>query len=531
VVAETALIDDAPERPRTVKRRRPAHARPPRVSGALLGTSLVVLAAVLRLVGVGSSYDLFEDEVNYVDLGRSLRHGNFPPDFYNHLVGPGSGGGPFLLHPPLSFALSAGWQILTWGGGSYFALVNDFRVLDALLAALSAGLLYMIGARLGRHRWVGVTAALLFALEPYVMRQNGRVFIETPTMLFVLGGLVILLRLYQGRARHPALTAVAGGVVGGLAVVTKDMALLLVLLPLVVNLVFGGGPAKRRWSLVALVSSVVPYGVYIGALAWVHSLGAFWTAETAGLRRFIGEQKSTGFSRKGSPSLTHTLLAQLSTFGTTYLVLILGLLAALYVFILRRRDPDQRLFLMAVLGGGLTVFYALFFGTIEEQFLYFLLVPTLVALPLGAELLLERRRTGQRRWRRAATVAVVAVCVYNLGVWGWVHTHADNGQQRIVAWFQRHDPRPGVIGNDTDVTALALARMGFQATNMPRAAVAASEHIRYLTVLPVETQQSAGDLSLSQEAFFERTGHRVFSFNESTYGDVQIYETDDPQVW
>lgn len=530
MVTDTTLLDETPEDQRSTRRRDRSRARRRRLLSALVGTGLVVLAAALRLVGVGSSYDIFEDEVDYVDLGRSFRHGSFPPVFHSNLKSAGFGG-PFLLHPPLSFILSAGWQFFTWTGGNYFQLVNSDRVLNAGLAALTAGLIYMLGCRLGRSRWVGLSAALLFALEPYVMRQNGRVFIETPTMLFALAGLLILLRLYQGRTRHPLFTAIVGGLLGGLAIVSKDMAVLLIVLPLVVNLAFGGGPAKRRWSLIALVASGVPYVVYLAALTWVHSFGAFWKAETSGLRRFFGQDKSTGFSRHGSPSLTHTLLSQLSSYGTTYLLLIIGLVAILYLFFLRRREPDQRLFQMAVVGGGLTVFYALFFGTIEEQFLYFVLVPTLIALPLGASLFLERRPSGQRRWQRIAAAAMVVVCAYNLGVWGWVHTHPDNGQQRIATWFRQHDPHPGLIGNDTDVTALILYRMGFQTTAMPHAGVAASEHIRYLTVLPTETQQDAGDLSPSREAFYEQNGHRVFSFHESTYGDVQIYETNNPQVW
>ena len=492
-------------------------------AGLAVGAGIVVLAVVVRLVAIGHAYDLVQDEVDYVDLGTSLRHGAFPPVF------PGSG--PFLLHPPLFFAASAAWQTLLQPGGGWFHLLATVRVLNVVFAAGSAGCLYVLGTRLA-NRYAGVAAGLLFALDPYVLRENGRALLETSTLMFVLIGYVVVLRVLQDRARHPVPVAVAGGLLLGVGIVGKDLAAVLVIPPLALLVVTGWATTRRR-SVAALVASFVPYGIYVAALAAVGSLSAFWRQETGGFSRFEGQQKSTGFSKAGSPPLSHTLVTQLTSFATTYLLLVAALAATLYLLVVSRRH-DHRLFAAVTVCGGLTVFYALFFGTIEEQFLYFLFVPALLSLAVGVADGVRRRAALRPRRTPAHFLALGLLAVvgcYDLGVWAHIRTSPDNGQQRIAAWFAAHAPHPGIIGNDTQVTVYTLQRTGFDAVLMGSPAAAAAEHIRYLTVLPTETAGNYGALSPAQEQFFEAHGRRVFSFHEATYGDVQIYETTDPAAW
>lgn len=483
----------------------------------------MALAVVLRLVEVGRSYDLVQDEVDYVVLGSSVRNGHFPPVF------PGSG--PFLLHPPLFFILSAGWQILLRPSGNWFHLLVDIRILNVIFAAVTAGCLYVLGSRLG-SRVTGIAAALLFILDPYVLRQNGRALLETCTTMFVLLGYVLLLRLVQHRTANPMAVAVGGGLLIGLSILCKDMAVVLVAVPLLFLVVLGWG-VPRRISATALVASLVPYGIYVIILAAIGSFAAFWDQETAGLRRALGQQKSTGFSKAGSPSLVHTLVTDVTSFGTTYAVLALSLVATLCLLFTSRR-PDHRLMTVVTACGAVTIFYELFFGTIEEQFLYFLIVPAMLTLAVGTTVVIERHRSQERanRWARVALAVLVVLSCYNLAVWVNTRTSADNGEQRITEWFRQHAQHPGMIGNDTEVTVYALELTGFKAVPMSGTpSVAAAEHVRYLTVLPVETAGNYGTLTKSEERFYERHGKRVFSFRENTYGDVQIYKTTDPRLW
>ncbi len=315
-----------------------------RTPGLVLALALMTLAGGLRFVNVGSAYDVWQDEVNYVDLSVSLRHGQFPPRF---------NGGPFLLHPPLFFALSALWEDVVRTSGSYFEVINTVRVLNIVFAIASAGLLYALGTRLG-NRYTGAAAGLLFACDPYIMRQNGRALLETSTLMWVLAGYLIVLRVYQHRTSRPRFVAVAGGLVLGLSLVSKDLAIVLLLMPL-------GVAAWRRWevsrslSLLCLSCSLVPYAFYVVLLASIGQFSDFWEQETAGLQRILGIEKSTGFNRPGSPSLVHVLLAQLTGFGVTYLVCGLGLIAS--ISILRVGRPDQKLVALVTFGGAITLAY------------------------------------------------------------------------------------------------------------------------------------------------------------------------------
>lgn len=503
---------------------RPRGARPaaaPR-PGFVLTLAVVAVAAALRLVYVGRSYDLWQDEVDYVVLSTSLRHGTFPPVF------PGSG--PFLLHPPFFFALGALWQLLLPPGAHFFHLLAEMRVLNALLAAATCGCLYVLGSRLA-NRATGLSAALLFAVDPYILRQNGRVFLDTNTLLFVLLGYVVFLRVVQRRTGRPYATAVAAGLLLGLGITSKDMGLLLAAPPLVL-LTAGGFGVPRRVSGTALVATFVPYGIYVACLTAVGSFGAFWTQETSLFLRFAGQTKATGFSRAGSPSLVHTLLVQLASFGTTYLLVAASLVATLYLLVVTRRT-DHRLAAVLSGCGALTVFYALSFGTIEEQFLYYLLAPAILSLAVGVHVWL-RRRPSVRSGRRFAAVALgllVVVSGYDLGTWGYTRAHPDNGEQRLAAWFQHHRVKGGVVNNDSAVTFEMLQLKGVPSVLDGTLAAARRDHVRYLTVLTYESDNNYSVLSHAQVKAFERTGRLVYLFHDATYKNVEIWVPRNPASW
>jgi 4-amino-4-deoxy-L-arabinose transferase-like glycosyltransferase len=490
--------------------------------------ALMALAAALRLVYVGRTYDLWQDEVNYVDLGVSIRHGHFPPLFASQ---------PFLLHPPLFFGLGAGWEMILQTSGDYFHVVATVRTLNIILAVISTSLLYSLGRRLG-SRSTGIAAALLFACDPFVMRQNGRAMIETSTVMFVLAGYLLLLRLYQHRVRHPGLDAVVAGLLLGLSVVSKEMAAVLIVIPIGVGIWKRWG-IERRAHVTVLVAAAIPYSIYLLMLVAVGQLGDFLSQQTGGIQRMLGLKKTTGFNRAGSPSLIHTLLAQLTGFGVTYLICGFGLLASLYVVKRARRD-DQRLFALITFAGAGTLAYAAAFGTIEEQFLYLLYVPAILSLVIGATVFIQQRRTAgaaektsrhARRWVRGMAAFLALFVAYDLGLWVHTRSQPDNGIQRVVRFFQHQTRNPGVIGNDTPVTGYAEQRAGYQAVLIGSPATAAAARIRYVTILSVSVDGLYGSLNRSQARFYEAHGHMVYSFHDATYGSIRVYQTNDPSIW
>lgn len=517
----TSQISKLDKRAPEVVTERPAREEAYRFFGGL--ALVMALTAVLRLVALGTAYDIFGDEINYVDLGTSLHHGQFPPVFPNS--------GPFLLHPPFFFALSAAWQILLRPDPLYwFNLLNTARQLNALLAVVSAGCMYVLGTRLATRR-AGIVAGLLFALDPYLLRENGRVYLEDCTMMLVLLGYLVLLQLFQHRARRPWLVAVSGGFLLGLSVVTKDMAALLVVLPLAAALVCKWG-VDRRLTAIAFVSSLVPYAIYVTALAAVGSLGAFWEQESSGLRRALGLVKTTGFTRAGSPSLVHTVLGQLAGFWTTYAVLGLGVLAMVYLAAVSPR-PDHRLWVAVTASGAFTIIYSLFFGTIEENFLYFLMVPAILSLAVGVTVLAQHVTwpSIRRQLGRAVVAALALVLAYNVGLWVHTRTTRDNGMETLTNWFLHNEPNPGLVGNDSNVTAYILQRNGFAATVITSPQEAARLGVKYMTLLPVEAQGNYVGLTPAKERFIMHHGERVFSFSEPSFGKIEVFRTNNPAVW
>jgi hypothetical protein len=492
------------------------------------GLAVGLLALVARLVAIWPAYDLFGDEVDYVDLGVSFRQGHFPPQFAHN---------PFLLHPPLFFALSSAWEFLVGTGGPYFHLVTEVRALNAIFGTITAVLLYDLGRRsVGRS--AGLAAGVLFALDAYVLRQNGRDLLETTTLAFVLAGYWVLLRLFQPKGggvarslRRMRTIAVAGGLLLGLSTLDKDMTFALILAPLAVVWWREWGLSRDMARLV-VVAALTPYVLYLLALVAVGQFGSFFSQETVGLQRMLGLKKESGFSRAGSPSLVHTMVAQLTSFGVTYLVCGLGFLAALYLLRVSRRN-DQRLLALVTLSASLTLVYAVLFGTIEEQFLYFMMVPAILSVASAAVLAVGSIPGPIRRgrWSRRIAVLLAITLVYDGGLWVQTRASADNGAQRVVEWFAAHDPHPGLIGDDTEAITYALQHYGYGAVNIPAPADAQRLKVRYLTVLSKQVAGNYGYLDADQAAFYERYGQLVFSFHESTYGDVQIYRTTNTTIW
>lgn len=481
---------------------------------------LMALAALARFPWIGSAYDINGDEVDYTDLTRSIHHGVFPPQFQHQ---------SFLLHPPLFFAVGAVWSDLLQVHGSYFHQLDALRMLNAVLAVISTGLIYALGSRLA-GRWAGAGAALLFALDPYILRQNERVMIETGTAMLVLAGWLVLIRVMDGEARREGWTAVMGGLLLGLSIVAKDVASILVTVPLLAVLASGVG-MRRRTALKVLVATIVPYAVYLLLLSINGFFSNFISQETSGIRRELGLDQSTGFNKAGSPSLVTEAIHQLSQFGVTYAVSGLGVVASIYL--LARADrPALRIWAVVSLCGVTSLAYSLFFGTIEEQMLYFMYVPALVSVFVAAVIALRRRPEAHGdTWRKVLVLAVAVFAIYDVGVWGDVRATPNDGLARVVSFFQWQPVRPGTIANDTDVTTMLLSRSGFSAVNVTTPQAAAADHVRYLTILSDSVKGHYGSLNQAQAGFYQHYGRRVFRYDEGTYGTVSIYETTDPKIW
>lgn len=509
----------------TTVEARPVQTTPPVVRRAVptgvLAVGVFLLAAALRLVNVGRSADLFVDELIYRQLGVSAAHGGFPR----------TSEGLFFLHPPGYFYVEAGWGKLVGISPDLVTGLYQARLVNVLLGAVTAVLVLLLVSRAG-SRAAGVVAALLFALDPYVIRQNDRVMLDTQTVLFVLAGYLVLLSLTrEPLPGRPRLRAVAAGLLFGLALLTKDHSALISVLPLVLALILGWGP-PRRLLLTALAAAVVPYGLYVALVGLYGHFTPFWYDKSHGAARLLGIVQESGFHAAGTPSLTSRLIDQVTTFASTYALLLLGPVAL--VIVLRRKDPVLRVLALFHLCAGLTLAFALAQGTLEEQALYLLIVPTVVVLgaALGVGIERFRRREGRRQARRVLLVALVGFLTATVAFSGIsyakVHTGRDDGYAQLRGYMKKHVPVGSAViaadgGASGGISSWALRdryEMGDWVT--PEARTRA--YARYLVVPWKVIDQGYGTMDARTARHLAAEGHLVFAFHGRSYGTLALYK-------
>ncbi len=516
--------------------------RPDRSGGRALGwaaTVLGLLAVVVRMALIPRSFDLFGDEVIYADLGHSVTHGGFP-----RLQG------PFFLHGPAFFYLEAGWIHLVGWPADIVTRIDQTRALNALLAGATAAVLVLLAARAGSLR-AGLVSGLLFALDPFCIRQNDRVLLETAMLLWVLLGYLVLAPLCRGPRprspqpgspqprspqpgspppRHARARAAGAGLLFGAAWLTKDEGALLAVLPLLAAAVLGWGP-RRSLSLLATGVATAVYAAYVAVAALGGEWSTWWFSKTAGVRRMLGMTQITGFNSGGAPSLAGRLSAETRFFGTSYLLLLVAVPA---VLVLLRRGQLPRLLALFYLAGAAALGYAVTLGTLEENELYLLFVPSLLILPVAAALWLRgpRGAAGPARakaWAGALTAVVAVLACVNLTTCVVWLVRPDNGVQRLRQYLAAHVPAGTVIASVDDsppltagTTFWALAdhyRVGPWATATERA----RHQVRYVVIPWMEIGQGYSYLTFAQARSLIRPGRLLFSLHERTYGDLALY--------
>jgi 4-amino-4-deoxy-L-arabinose transferase-like glycosyltransferase len=483
----------------------------------LVCTEIALLATLLiRLAMYPRSFDVFGDEIYYTDIGHSVVSGGFPR----------FQGGLFFLHGPGFFYLEAGWERLAGSQHGLLGSIYEMRLLNALLAAATAVVLVHLGARTGSP-WAGLAAGVLYALEPFCIRQNGRVMLETAMVLWVLLGYLVFTSLI-GRplSRGTAARAVAAGLIFGLAVLTKDEAALLTLLPLLVAAALRWGPTLTLTSL-TYGATVIPYGVYLAVVAANGHIGALWAAKTVGIKRMLGLIQATGFHSSGGGSLPTRLIAEGHYFGTTYVTLALAVPAAMLV--LRRGGRRHRMLGLLYCAAAVALGYALTGGTLEEQELYLLIVPSLLIIPVAATLLRDPGLFRKKSATRAAAVPVAAMLVLILGInlatcvqW---RRQPDDGIARLLSYMTIHIPAGTRITDASGSGVIPLALAG-QYHIVPTVTVPAAltlEHVRYVVIPWAEIHGGYVDVTASQVRHLVSHSRLIFSFHGRTYNDLTLY--------
>jgi hypothetical protein len=496
-------------------------ARPSARRTALAAATVGSLTLVIRLALHGQSFDLFGDEVIYTQLGRSVINGGFP-----------SFEGPFFLHGPAFFYLEAGWARLLGSPHDLMGWIYEMRTLNALIAGATAAVLVVLATRVG-SLWSGTAAGLLFALDPFCIRQNDRVLLETALMLWVmLGYLLITTLIDRPVSRGAMVRAVLAGVFFGFAVLTKDEGALLSIPPLLAAAALRWGP-DRRLILVTIFTIVDVYVAYLTVVVANRFFHIFWVAKTAGIVRMLGVIQTTGFhSSAGGGSLTSRLFAEANFFGTTYILLALAVVAALIA--LRRGGNQQRMLGLLYIAAGLTLAYAVFLGTLEEQELYLLIVPSILIIPVAATLVCPARpsrrqpaRGANRGIARAAVLAsaLVLVLSINLGTSIQWLREPDDGFARLIQYMGAHVPAGTAVAAITgDIETPYSLGADYNVGYWDTPAALSREHVRYIVVEWASVDEGYSTKTPAEVRQLVAHGKVVFSFRGRTYGNLELYQ-------
>ncbi|GLW93609.1 hypothetical protein Aglo03_44250 [Actinokineospora globicatena] len=392
---------------------------------------MVSLALLLRLWGLATANELFIDEVTYSRLALSVSRGEWP-----NLAGEG-----FYLHPPLTFWLNGAITDLFGLSPDPTTLVFQLRWVNAVLGAVVVALAYVLLLRTTKPV-VAIIGATVLAADPFVLRNDSRVMLETPAFALILAGWLCLL---VGVERRKSLVYV-GGLLLGLAVLAKDVSAVPALLPVILATLWKQ-TLPRATALRVLGAAVVPYLGYVVALAVAGRLPDWWTHKIGGLRRMAGLDQISGFNSPNAPSLLETLLGQLGRFGTSYLLL--GLAVPAGVLALRAARADRRLIGLVASVMGLLGLFSLAFGTLEEQMGYFVVVPGVLALGIVAVELPVRLRP-------VLVTAGAAVLAAGLAFATHARTVTDNGYQQAREFLDTQVPPGSRVGLTTPTAQFAL---------------------------------------------------------------------------
>ena len=189
--------------------------------------------------------------------------------------------GAFFLHGPGFFYLEAGWARLVGNQPGLMAWIYEMRTLNALLAAATAVVLVLLAARVSSLR-AGTVAGLLFALDPFCIRQNDRVLLETAMMFWVMLGYLVFTSLSERPpSRRDWPRAVGAGLLFGCAVLTKDEGALLTVLPLLAAAVLRWGP-RRSLTLLTAGTTVAVYAAYVAVVVANGQFSGLWDGQDIG---------------------------------------------------------------------------------------------------------------------------------------------------------------------------------------------------------------------------------------------------------
>ena len=204
------------------------------------------------------------------------------------------------------------------------------------------------------------------------------------------------------------------------------------------------------------------------------------------------------------------------------------------VLVLRRGGPMPRMLALLYCAAAVALGYALLQGTLEEQELYLLIVPSLLIIPVAATLL--RGVTPARKWSAAGrhrevpwtammtTALVLALSLSLITCAQWLR-RPDDGFAHLLSYMATHVPRDARVtaaaGSD-DIAFYALAGQYNPGLWLTPAALTRNR-VQYVLVEGAEINQGYSSLTRARVRYLVGRGRVLFLFHGRTYGDLELY--------
>ena len=385
-----------------------------------ISVTVFVLALALRVYELSSSPDIFGDEVLYTNVALKL------PQF-GHLVALNS---PWFIHPPMFYVLQSIFFQLTGVSGLTLANVFTARLTSCLYASLAMVVVFIWIAKISEVK-VGAATAFVLMLEPYALKYSRIGLLESLVMLFAIVALVFFAR---ANSKNNLKNYVIGGIFFGLAMLTKELALFVIVI-IAMYWLLTKFVAKTKINIKGTFTFIgTGLVIYFGYVIWALSIdaSAFLSTKYYLLERALWIIRDQGYTTPGYSAFTSDFISTINIYLTTYILIGVAAIASVY-FLVRERNKFTLLLTSWFIGS------AIFFGAIgahNSQFFIYITIPAAIIAGYMITKFAFEQIYRNKKVMFAALMLFLVVISYSTMVWMSIDGGDDTAVSQSINWVQ-----------------------------------------------------------------------------------------------